>query len=39
MDGEESVSNLCGFSLNLETKESSKMLEINLNIFQVFKFF
>lgn len=39
MDGEESVSNLCGFSLILETKESCKMLEINLNIFQVFLIF
>lgn len=36
MDGEE-LSNLCGFSLILETKELCRIFEINLNIFQVFK--
>lgn len=35
MDGEESVSHLCGFSFILETKESCKILVITLNIFQV----
>lgn len=35
MDGEE-LSNLCGFSLILETKELCRIFEINLNIFPVF---
>ena len=36
IDGEE-LSNLCGFSLILKTKELCWIFEINLNSFQVFK--